>query len=99
MAKVAPYYSLAPTDLDVYHDHDNCPSGQRIPYWNKRQGTNNYRRCEHCQRMGLISAKPAGLKLTHYRHLAVGARDAHRLRADVDEHRVRFGAYDATHAI
>jgi len=55
MAKVAPYYSLALSDPDVYHDHDNCPSGQRVPYWNKRPGTNNYSRCERCERMGLFS--------------------------------------------
>ena len=28
MAKVSPYHSSDPTDPDVYHDHDDCPSGQ-----------------------------------------------------------------------
>lgn len=52
MVKVAPYYSSDPRDPDVYHDHDDCPSGQQIPDQNKRLGTNGYRRCEHCVRMG-----------------------------------------------
>ncbi|MFC4614436.1 hypothetical protein ACFO3K_06925 [Cellulomonas algicola] len=50
--KVAPYHSIDPTDPDVYHDHDNCPSGQQIPARNKRSGTNEYRRCQHCVQMG-----------------------------------------------
>jgi hypothetical protein len=46
------YYSINPTDRDVYHDHDDCPSGQQIPSWNRRPGTNNYPRCKHCIEMG-----------------------------------------------
>lgn len=52
MAKVPPYYSINPSDPDVYHDHDDCPSGQQIPDHNKRYGTNNDPRCEHCRAMG-----------------------------------------------
>ena len=30
MTKVGNYYSSASTDPDVYHNHDDCPSGQNI---------------------------------------------------------------------
>lgn len=50
--RVSPYYSINPTDPDVYHDHDDCPSGVQIPFQNKRQGTNGYRRCERCIQKG-----------------------------------------------
>jgi hypothetical protein len=54
MAKVDPYYSINPTDPDVWHDKDNCPSGQQIPLHNKRPGkgpNGTYRKCEHCKDM------------------------------------------------
>ncbi len=50
--KVASYYSINPTDPDVYHDHSDCPSGQQIPPANRRAGTGGYRRCQHCVAMG-----------------------------------------------
>lgn len=50
--KVPAYYSTNPSDPDVHHDHDNCPSGQQIPAHNRRQGTNGYPRCKHCVDMG-----------------------------------------------
>jgi hypothetical protein len=50
--KVNPYYSANPADPDVYHDHDDCPTGKQIPAHNKRSGTNNYRRCLDCVRLG-----------------------------------------------
>lgn len=31
MSKVSPYHSSNPTDPDVYHVRDNCPSGSRSP--------------------------------------------------------------------
>ncbi len=52
MAKVSPYHSSDPTDPDVYHDHDDCPSGSRIPPRNRRPDTGGNRRCQHCTRMG-----------------------------------------------
>ena len=52
MAKVAPYHSSNPTDPDVYHDHNDCPSGSQIPDANLRPGTGGYRRCETCIKMG-----------------------------------------------
>lgn len=51
MSKVPAYHSSNPTDPDVYHDHDNCPSGQQIPSSNKLSGTGGYPRCQHCVRM------------------------------------------------
>ncbi len=52
MAKVSPYYSTNPTDPDVYHDHDDCPTGKKIPERNKASGTGGYRRCENCVDLG-----------------------------------------------
>lgn len=46
--KVASYYSVNPSDPDVYHDHNNCVSGKRIPQQNRRSGTGGYPRCKHC---------------------------------------------------
>jgi hypothetical protein len=53
--KVNEYYSINPTDPDVYHDHNDCPSGSQIPDSNKRYGrgpTGGYRRCLTCTNMG-----------------------------------------------
>jgi hypothetical protein len=53
--KVSEYYSINPTDPDVYHDHNDCPSGSQIPESNKRYGrgpTGGYRRCLTCTNMG-----------------------------------------------
>ncbi|MGK2954513.1 MAG: hypothetical protein ACSLFI_02425 [Solirubrobacterales bacterium] len=52
MAKVSAYYSINPSDPDVYHDHDDCPTGKQIPAANKRSGTNGYRRCKQCTDLG-----------------------------------------------
>lgn len=49
MTKVSPYHSSDPTDPDVYHDHDNCPSGQQIPPQNKVSGPGGHPRCKHCK--------------------------------------------------
>jgi len=49
--KVSSYYSINPSDPDVYHDHDNCPNGQQIPQKNRRSGTNGYPLCKHCKDM------------------------------------------------
>lgn len=51
MAKVAPYHSSNPSDPDVYHDHDDCPTGQQIPAHNKVSGTGGHRRCEQCKQL------------------------------------------------
>jgi hypothetical protein len=50
--KVSAYHSSNPSDPDVYHDHDDCPTGQQIPSWNKRSGTGGYPRCKQCTAKG-----------------------------------------------
>lgn len=52
MMKVDAYHSTNESDPDVYHDHDNCPSGQQIPPANRQAGTAGYPRCQHCVSMG-----------------------------------------------
>ena len=49
--RVPPYHSTNATDPDVHHTHDNCPSGQQIPAYNKRPGTNTWPLCKHCASM------------------------------------------------
>lgn len=50
--KCGPYHSANRADPDVYHDHMDCPAGQQIPLGDRRNGTNGYRRCEHCRKLG-----------------------------------------------
>jgi hypothetical protein len=45
------YHSTNPTDPDVYHDHENCPTGQQIPLRNRASGTNGWDLCGHCRKM------------------------------------------------
>lgn len=52
MTKVSPYHSSNPTDPDVYHVHDNCPSGSQIPAANRVAGKGNNRVCKTCDSMG-----------------------------------------------
>jgi len=35
----------------VYHNNSTCPSGRDIPRHERREGSNNYRRCENCQKL------------------------------------------------
>ena len=49
--KTSPYYSINPTDPDVYHDHINCRNGQQIPPQSRRPGTAGRDRCGSCIRM------------------------------------------------
>ena len=46
--KVNPYYSANASDPDVHHNHNDCPTGQQIPTYNRRAGTNGYRLCGQC---------------------------------------------------
>lgn len=46
--KVAAYHSSNPSDPDVHHNYDDCPTGQQIPSWNKTPGTGGHPRCKHC---------------------------------------------------
>lgn len=49
--KVKAYHSTNPSDPDVYHNHDDCPSGQQIPAWNRAEGTGGYDQCKHCKKL------------------------------------------------
>ena len=46
--KVSAYHSRNNSDPDVYHNHDDCPTGQQIPARNKEAGTGGYPRCKQC---------------------------------------------------
>lgn len=56
MAKVAPYHTITPErpygERDVYHDHDNCPTGRLIEARNRRAGTDERPRCLDCISLG-----------------------------------------------
>lgn len=49
--RVPAYHSTNPTDPDVHHVHNNCPSGQQIPARSRRSGTNSWPLCKHCRDM------------------------------------------------
>lgn len=49
--RVPAYYSSNPTDPDVHHVHDDCPTGRQIPAHNRRQGTGGNRLCKDCRDM------------------------------------------------
>lgn len=46
---VMAYHSTNPSDPDVYHESDSCPTGQQIPASNRApgRGTGN-RPCKQC---------------------------------------------------
>lgn len=46
------YHSSNPSDPDVYHDHEHCPTGQQIPASNRVSGTGGNDRCKQCIAMG-----------------------------------------------
>jgi len=52
MARVPAYHSSNLSDPDVYHDHDDCPTGKQIPSRNRVSGTGGYRKCKDCNRLG-----------------------------------------------
>jgi hypothetical protein len=56
MAKVSPYHSTSPEDMQrqryVHHDHDDCPDGKRIKSYNLKQGTGGFPRCDVCITLG-----------------------------------------------
>jgi len=47
--RVPPYHSTNQSDPDVYHDDNDCAVGKQIPSYNKRPGTNAWRRCDRCK--------------------------------------------------
>ena len=48
MGKVEPYHSSSPLDDQVYHDHDDCSVGSKIPDRNREPGTQGFQRCGEC---------------------------------------------------
>ena len=53
MGSVEPFHSGHGTDLEVYHDRVDCPSGREITAEHVRPGTNGYRRCFRCSDLDL----------------------------------------------
>lgn len=51
MGKVSAYHSSNPSDPDVYHDYDDCPTGRQIPAANRVAGDGGFRRCKQCIEM------------------------------------------------
>jgi hypothetical protein len=55
MAKVAAYHTTSDEESahnrEVYHDHDNCPTGKQIKSWNRAGGTAGRPRCKDCVRL------------------------------------------------
>ncbi|NYI40880.1 hypothetical protein BKA03_000999 [Demequina lutea] len=47
-----PYHSRNPDDPDVYHNHNDCPEGEKIPAGQRANGTNDYSQCEQCKDKG-----------------------------------------------
>lgn len=54
MSPVYPFYSvneaLKPASQRVHHNNSDCPPGRDIPSWERKQGTNNYRLCDVCDK-------------------------------------------------
>jgi hypothetical protein len=53
-----PYYSSAPGEPEVYHDHRECPVGRGIPILRRRHGTNDMARCLYCISMDTSDTPP-----------------------------------------
>lgn len=49
--RVNPYYSSNPSDPDVHHVYDDCPTGQQIPRRNRQLGTGGNPQCKQCRDM------------------------------------------------
>jgi hypothetical protein len=47
--KTYPYYSTNPQDREVFHNHNDCPTGEQIPADDRANGTNEYSHCEQCE--------------------------------------------------
>jgi hypothetical protein len=56
MAKVGPYNTdsleYPPEHRNVYHDHDNCPEGNKILLKHRESGTGGKERCKDCIKLG-----------------------------------------------
>ena len=47
--RVPPYHST--DDGEKYHDHSDCPSGEKVKQGNRGSGTGSLPRCEICRSM------------------------------------------------
>ncbi len=56
MSKVSAYHTdspeYPPSHRNVYHDHDNCPTGKQIKQQHKKSGTAGRPRCDDCKNLG-----------------------------------------------
>jgi len=56
MAKCSPYHTNSeeypPSHRNVYHDHTNCPDGERIKPWHRKDGDGGRPRCDECKKLG-----------------------------------------------
>jgi hypothetical protein len=41
-----------PRHRNVYHDHNNCPEGEKIEKKHRTPGTGGKQRCEKCIKLG-----------------------------------------------
>jgi hypothetical protein len=51
MAKKTPWHSTEP-DTKVYHDNDECNTGNNIERENLAKGKGDRRECKECKRLG-----------------------------------------------
>lgn len=51
MPRTYPWHSVKPGTANVYHDNTRCTEGNNIESYYRRQGTDNRRLCEHCERL------------------------------------------------
>lgn len=46
--RVSPYHSSNASESDVHHIYGDCPTGRKIPFANRRSGTNRWPLCKRC---------------------------------------------------
>jgi hypothetical protein len=49
--QMSPWHSVKDSDRPVYHDNTECTEGNNIEAENRREGTGNRPKCEHCARL------------------------------------------------
>ena len=49
--RVSPFHSVKPSARPVYHNNNRCTEGNNIESFYRREGTDNRRLCEHCDRL------------------------------------------------
>ena len=55
MTKIAPYHTDTvdyPRDVrNVYHDHNDCPDGESIQSWHRKDGDGKKPHCRVCKKI------------------------------------------------